>query len=218
MQRDRTDLTHEPGATATESRINGLDIEALNDLVDSVPGRFTDGPHSFAAHSRWLDGTHTRTTVNGISVAGGEPHARLRPFVLESDLPPLFLGGDRGMDPLELLLAAISASLTTTLVWHASVLGIHLDAVDVRVEGDIDLAGCLGNRETTSTGYQQIRVTVRMEADASHAALNGLLTTAVRLSPVINTVGQGASIKIDSVVATKPEWRPSRSQRAGDFR
>lgn len=204
MQRDRTDLSHEPGATPSESRINGIDIGALHDIAESVPTRLPDDPHRFAAHSRWLDGTHTRTTVNGISGAGGERHARMRPFVLESDLPALFLGGDRGMDPLEFLLAAIGASLTTTLVWHASILGIHLDAVDVRAEGDIDLAGCLGDGDRGRTGYRQIRVTVRMEADAADAALNDLLSRAARLSPVINTIADSARIVIKRAFAEGP--------------
>lgn len=218
MQRNPIDPANESGATAAETRINGIDLRALKDVSQSEDARPGNGPHRFEAHSRWLDGMHTSTTVNGFSAPGGEQHVRMRPFVLESDLPPLFLGEDRGIDPLEFLLTAVGASLTTALVWQASILGIHLDAVDVHVEGDIDLAGSFGGGDRASTGFRRIRVTAIMEADVSHAVLEDLLKIATRHSPVINTVGQGVSIQIDTVAAAKPEWSTSHDERAGGYR
>ncbi len=185
--------------------MNGVEIAALYDSIDDIREHPANGRYRFRALNRWVDGTRTRTTVNGFITADVGRHTRTRPFVLDSDLPGILLGSDRGMDPLELLLAALASCLTTTLVCHASILGVHLDAVEVRVEGDVDLAGCLGIDKGAPTGYREIRLTAALEADESKAVLDRLLATATRSSPVFNTVRHGVPIKVDRDLAVNPQ-------------
>ncbi len=208
MQRSAADTTMMDGDETLEPRINGVDAAALRAAVDDVRARPARGRYRFRAVNRWLDGAHTRTTVNGFIAADAEQRKRTRPFVLESDLPAVSAEGDRGLDPLEYLLVALGACLTRTLVWHASIVGVHLDAVEVRVEGDIDLAGCLGDQDRAGTGYRQIRATVLVDADAPDAALDDLLATATRLSPVLNTVRAGTCIEVRRVPAKSPARSP----------
>lgn len=217
MQRTDSEKTAIEDHSRLESRINGVDVAALHDAIDGIRTHPASGRYRLNALNRWLDGSHSRTTVNGCIGFDGEQHARTRPLVVESDLPAFFPGSDRGMDPLELLLAAVGSCLTRTLVWHASILGVHLDDIDVRVEGDIDLAGCLGVEDHASVGFQQIHADVILEADVSETALDSLLSIAMRLSPVCNTVGRSVPIEVDRIVAAKPEQSTSRPERTGVF-
>ncbi|MBT8099686.1 MAG: OsmC family protein [Gammaproteobacteria bacterium] len=192
-----------------------MDVAALHAAVDGIRARPGAGHYRFFAVNRWLDGSKTRTTVNGCKAGNGDEHPRTRPLVVESDVPAFLPGGDRGMDPLELLLAAVGACLTRTLVWHASILGVHLDAVDVQVEGDIDLAGWLGVDDRVSAGYRQIHIAVLLEAEVSSTALDDLLRIAIRLSPVCNTVTQFVSLKVGRAGAASPVRSRTHRERAG---
>jgi len=54
-------------------------------------------------------------------------------------MPPLLLGEDIGPNPVEYALTALAACVTIALVYHAAARGIKLNAVESRLEGDIDL-------------------------------------------------------------------------------
>lgn len=183
------------GARA-EARINGVDLTALSREIGDIRAQRPQGRFRFRARNRWLDGGHTRTTVKDFRGAGAEQTGRARPLVIESDLPALIRGSDRAVFPLELMLVALASCLTTTLVWHASERGVHLDAVETQVEGDIDLAGSLGIDTNVLPGYRAIRATVTLESDAADAALDDLLENATRSSPVFDTIRRCTNITV----------------------
>src|SRR5688500_13592060 len=65
---------------------------------------------------------------------------RTAPFVLDADEPPVLLGEDRGANPVEFVLHALAACLTTSLVYHAAARGIHIERVESSLEGRPRLA------------------------------------------------------------------------------
>ena len=65
-------------------------------------------------------------------------------LVLDADEPPVLLGEDRGPNPVEYALSALSACMTTALVYHAAAKGYELEEVESRWEGDLNLKGFLG--------------------------------------------------------------------------
>jgi hypothetical protein len=69
------------------------------------------------------------------------PHKQA--FELHADEPPILAGADEGSDPVERLLNALARCVTTSLVAHAAVPGIHIEALESQFECDIDLRGFL---------------------------------------------------------------------------
>jgi organic hydroperoxide reductase OsmC/OhrA len=59
--------------------------------------------------------------------------------VLDADEPELLAGNDSAPNPLEFILHAMAACLTITIVYHAAVRGIAIEAVESQLEGDIDV-------------------------------------------------------------------------------
>src|SRR5690606_14566582 len=103
-----------------------------------------------------------------------EDTTRTAPFVLDADEPPVLLGQDIGANPVEFILHALVACMTTTLVYHAAARGIKIEAVDSELEGDLDLRGFLNLAKDVRKGYQEIRVKMRVKSQAMQATLQEL--------------------------------------------
>jgi uncharacterized OsmC-like protein len=112
--------------------------------------------------------------------------------VLDADEPLLLLGRDHGANPTEHVLHALAASLTTALVYHAAARGIPIEAVESRVEGEIDIQGFLGLSDHVRKGYQSIRVNFKVKTDAPAATLRELF----QFSPVYDTVSNPVPVSI----------------------
>ena len=106
----------------------------------------------------------------------------------DMDEPPVLLGNNKGRNPVEYLLVALSGCLTTSLVAHASAKGIPIKGVQSRYEGDIDLRGFLGISEDVPKGYQQIRVYFTISADVPDEQKEEMVRMAQKYSPVFNTI------------------------------
>ncbi len=179
-------------AETREPRINGVDVGAVESTVNAINEQPDLGKSKFRAHNKWISGGHNRSTINGFYSAGQE-HFRSTPFVLDADEPPVLAGEDRGANPVEHLLNALAACMTTTMVYHAAIRGIRVDEVESNLEGDIDLRGFLGLTDEVRRGYEEIRVNFRVKTDAENVER---LKAFSRLSPVYDTVSGGTRVKV----------------------
>lgn len=179
------------------NRINGIDIKALRAGLDAVAGDATSATYRFQARNQWLDGGHTRTLVKDYRVAGRRRQSRTRPLVAASDIPSFPGGSDRAIDPLEYVLVGLAASVTASLVWHAALRGIHIDAIDTLVDGDVDTRGCLGLDPDTRPGFHAIRICIGLDAQVEDSELDELAAIAKRLSPVLDTVAQSTRVTFE---------------------
>lgn len=180
-------------------RVNGVSVDAFFNAVHVMSNVASLGHYQFRAHNQWLDGGHTRTKVKDFFGAGTEQTSRATPFVMESDFPAVFKGTDRAMDPLEHLLAAIGACITTTIVWHAAARGIHVEAIDTWVEGDIDLQGWFGIARDLRPGYSEIRVSIDLEAEVPDETLDQLVGLGTEYSPLFDTISRGTRVAVTRV-------------------
>lgn len=167
-------------ATLTMKR-NGVDVGELKSTIQAIQEEPGLAKFQFRVSNRWLDGGHNRAAANDYYGAG-EERSRDAAFTFEADEPPVLLGEDRGANPVEHALAALSACLTTSLVYHAAARGIEIEALESRLEGDLDLHGFLGLSDQVRPGYQNVRVTMKATSDAPAEALAEL----AKFSPVFD--------------------------------
>jgi uncharacterized OsmC-like protein len=150
------------------------------------------GACHFRARNRWLDANHNRTTVTGFYGAKQEI-AHKKSFEMDADEPAILAGGDEGANPVEHLLHALASCVTTSMVAHAAVRGIHVEEVESELEGDIDLRGFLGLDDDVPRGYTDIRVKFKVKTDPDNMKR---LQELAEYSPVFNTITQGARVDI----------------------
>lgn len=178
--------------------INGVDVDRLGETVKAIqqnPGLATS---QFRATNRWINGGHNRSTIQSFYSAGQEDTTRTKPFVLDADEPPVLLGQDQGANPVEYVLHALAACLTTGLVYHAAARGIRIESVESTLEGDLDLRGFLGLSDQVRRGYKEIRVHFSIKSDAPAEQLKEL----TKFSPVHDIISNPVPVAIS--IVTQP--------------
>lgn len=182
-------------STATvelEQVVNGVNVGDVHDLVANIQGNPELAKSSFRLTNKWVNGGYNQSRVSGF-YSGGQEHEHLEEFVLAADEPTVLAGTDKAANPVEHLLNALAACLTTTLVYHAAVRGIEIRALEADVEGDIDLRGFLGLSNAVRRGFQNIRVKFRVDTDAGNVELLKALS---KLSPVFDTTQNGTNVGV----------------------
>jgi uncharacterized OsmC-like protein len=171
--------------------INGVNVDRMGAMIQTVQQNPNLATFQFRAKNRWMTGGHNCSTIQSFSGAGQET-TRKKPFVLDSDEPPVLLGTDQGANPYEFVLHTLAAGLTTSLVYHAAARGIHLESVESTLEGDLDVQGFLGLSDRVRRGYKEIRVHFAIKSDAPAERLNELM----RFSPVLDIVSNPVPVSI----------------------
>lgn len=182
--------------TTTTHPLNGVNTEGLFATIDAVRRQPELARFQFRTQTRWLDGTHNRTTINRFHGAGTE-QVRERDFTVDADHPAVLVGADNGPTPAEHLLQALGSCLMSGLANIAAARGIELGEVTARVEGDIDLLGILGLDASVRNGFESVRVTFHVQGDAEAERLAELVDQARRRSAVYDVLTGGVPVSID---------------------
>jgi len=180
---------------------NGVDTQQLFGTLDTMASKPDLGAFTFRASNRWINGAHNRTRLQGFYGAGEENDGRREAFVVDAGEPPVLLGTDSGPNGAEYLLHALAACLTTTMVYSAAARKIRLTEVESRIEGDMDVRGCLGIDPSLRRGFTEIRATFRVAGDASVERLRALVEHAQERSAVFDMLTGGVPVTVSAEVS-----------------
>jgi hypothetical protein len=100
-------MKEEGNKMSEENILNGVDVNAVKGLINTVNEKPDLGKCKFRVSNEWLDGGHNRTTITGFYGAGQEI-AHTQKFTLDADEPPIMAGRDQGANPVEHLLNALA--------------------------------------------------------------------------------------------------------------
>jgi uncharacterized OsmC-like protein len=173
--------------------MNGVrvdDLFRMADAIRAIPGL---AKFSFSVHNQWTAGAQNSSTVNAFSAAGQEIQ-RARPFLLNSDEPDALLGKDTAASAIEHLLHALAASLTTSIVYHASARRIQIEEIASSLEADVDLRGFLSLDTTIRAARPEIRVHYQIKANVSEEHLRDLCQLGPLHSPIFDWLTGGTNI------------------------
>ncbi len=171
--------------------VNGVDVQTLGEKAKQIKANPELGAFRFHVHNDWLSCGHSRTTIRSF-YGVGEEIEHDEAFVLDADEPHVLLGGDEGPNPVEHLLNALVTCLTGAMAYHAALRGIHIEKLSSDVEGELDVRGFMGLEESVRRGYQNIKVTFHVKADAPKEKLE----QCARFSPVFDTVTNGTNVEL----------------------
>jgi uncharacterized OsmC-like protein len=173
---------------------NGMDLDRMGDLVRRVQEDPTAAIVKFETRSHWEGGLRTQSEVSYFWLGGQRDTSRARPHTVVVDNPTSLLGGDSAASAIELMLAALGASLAIGVAGQAAQRGVTLEALDFTIAGDLDLRMLLGLSDRVHTGLQTIRVKGQVKADVSDEVLREIKEAAERASPVWNTLTRPVKI------------------------
>jgi uncharacterized OsmC-like protein len=177
--------------------VNGVNVDQLFGTIEAIKGTPSIARFHFRATNSWIDGGHNRSTIKEFYGAGQEDLSRAKAFVMDADEPAVLLGRDNGANPVEYVLHALAACLTTSLVYHAAARGIQVEEVESTLEGDLDLHGFLGMDDSIRNGYERIRIGFKVKADASEEQIEELVRIAQQRSPVFDIVTNPVAVRVE---------------------
>ena len=177
--------------------VNGVSVDDLFKIVDAIKATPSIAKFNFRIDNQWHDAAKNQSTVDTYFGAG-QKQLRPKPFVLEADEPPVLLGTDSAANPVEHLLHALAACLTTSMVYHAAARGIRIEEVESSLEGDIDLQGFLKLDKNVRNGFQGIRVNFKIKADVPDEHLWEVCQLGPGHSPVFDSLTNGVPVSVSA--------------------
>jgi uncharacterized OsmC-like protein len=181
----------------TKEQVNGLDVDALRDVMRQIAQDPAKGQVEFRVRSEWKGQTRSRTEVESYTIGGQEVH---RHFSIDADEPFELLGRNTAPNPQELLMAALNACITVGYVAGASMQGIVLEKVEIETSGQLDLRGFLGIDPAVKPGYDTIHYVALLKGSGTPAQFQAIHETVARTSPNYFNVSRPVSIDARLVV------------------
>jgi uncharacterized OsmC-like protein len=175
----------------TKDMTNGVNVGQLLDVVATIEADPGYAKFQFRASNEWIEGGRNRSRIKEYYAGNAEDTNRQQAFIVDSDEPTIAAGHDSAPNPVEYVLHALGACLTSTLVNHAAVRGIEIEAVESSYTGNIDVRGMIGLSEDARKGFSKVTVSMRVKSEASVEELTELAL----YSPVYDIVSKSLPVE-----------------------
>lgn len=182
---------------ATKAKVNnGVNVEALLGAREALTAAPEAAKFKFRAACKWINGTHSRSSVDGFYGLGAEQRHKTE-FTFDVDHPEVFASEDKGALPVEYVLVGLASCLTAGIAAVAQNRGIQLRSVEAKVEGSLDIQGILGIDKDVRNGYDNIKVVFDIDADAPRKDIEALVAQSQKRSAVYDIVTNPTNITVE---------------------
>jgi uncharacterized OsmC-like protein len=107
-------------------------------------------------------------------------------YRVEVDEPPALGGENKAPNPVEYYLASLLSCQIVTWRFWAEKLGIAVDDINARAEGDLDVQGFLGLDDAVRPGFSEVRVVVTVTGPETPERYRQLHEAVERHCPVLD--------------------------------
>ena len=175
---------------------NGVNVQALLDAREALTEAPEAAQFKWRASCEWKDGTYTHSTVEGF-FGLGEEQSRKTTFKFDADHPAVFASEDRGAAPVEYVLVGLASCLTAGIAAIAQHRNIQLRSVTSTLEGGMDIQGILGMDSDIRNGFDGIKVSYKIDADASQKDIEALVAQSQKRSAVYDIVTNPTNVTVE---------------------
>ena len=120
----------------------------------------------------------------------------VRNFKVFADEPPELGGLDGAPSPLEYILVAHGTCLNYMTFFIAKELGIEIRSAEIEVEASLDPGKFAGTDRSVRAGYQEIKVTINVDSDATPDQLAKLRDEVEARCPVSDNIANATPVNI----------------------
>jgi len=181
----------------TERQVNnGVNVQALLDARKALSDAPEAAKFQWRASCKWINGTHSHSTVRNFFGLGGEQKHRTE-FSFDADHPEIFASEDKGPTPVEYVLIGLTSCLTAGIAAVAQNRGIQLRSVAATIEGSMDMQGILGIDQDVRNGFDGIKVKYQIDADATPNEIKALVAQSQKRSAVFDIITNPTSVSVE---------------------
>jgi putative redox protein len=153
-----------------------MPLDTLDTLITDTRTAITDDPANgqvvFAAQG-------TLVGVTEVDIKTGE-------HTFKVDEPAALGGGDAAANPVQYALASLCSCQAITYRFWAAQLGVELESITVRAEGDLDLRGFFGVDKGVRPGFTAVRLAVTVTGPESEERYAELAAAVDEHCPVLD--------------------------------
>jgi uncharacterized OsmC-like protein len=177
---------------------NGVNVQALLDAREVLKGAPEAAKFTWRAACKWENGTHSTSSVNGFFGLGQEQSHKTETS-FSADHPEVFASEDKGITPIEYVLVGLASCLTAGVAAVAQNRGVQLRSVESKLEGTMDIRGILGIDSDVRNGYDDIKVTFTIDADASKQEIEAIVAQSQKRSAVYDVITNPVNVTVQVV-------------------
>jgi uncharacterized OsmC-like protein len=177
---------------------NGVNVDALLAAREALKGAPQAAKFTWRASCKLKNGTHSETSISGFHGLGEEQKHKTETS-FSADHPEIFASEDLGVTPVEYLLVGLASCLTAGVAAVAQNRGIQLRSVESKVEGKMDIQGILGIDSDVRNGYDDIKITFKIDADASKKEIEALVAQSQKRSAVYDAITNPTNVTVEVV-------------------
>jgi uncharacterized OsmC-like protein len=175
---------------------NGVNVQALLDARDALKSAPEAAQFTWRASAKWQGGVHSSVNIQSFFGLGQEQSHKAE-WGFEADHPEVFAATDDGVTPIEFLLVGLASCLTAGVASVAQNRGIQLRSVTSTVEGHHDIRGILGADSDVRNGFNDIKVTFNIDADASREDIEALVAQSQKRSAVFDALTNPTDVTVE---------------------
>jgi uncharacterized OsmC-like protein len=175
---------------------NGVNVGALLEAREALKQMPAAGKFTWRATCKWQNGTHSKTAIKEFFGLGQEQKHKTE-FTFEADHPEIFASEDHGATPIEFVLVGLASCLTAGVASVAQNRGIQLRSVEAKLEGSMDIQGILGVDSDVRNGYDDIKVTFNIDADASKKEIEAIVAQSQKRSAVYDVITNPVNVTVE---------------------
>jgi len=175
---------------------NGVNVQALLEAREALKGAPEAAQFTWRASAKWQSGVHSEIKVQSFFGLGQE-QSHNDESVFQADHPEIFAAEDNGITPIEFLIVGLASCLIGGVASVAENRGIQLHSVEATVEGAHDIRGILGADSDVRNGYNDIKVTFNIDADASREDIEALVAQSQKRSAVFDALTNPTNVTVE---------------------
>ncbi len=122
--------------------------------------------------------------INAESKTHSRVDAKMRKHESIVDEPDSFGGKDLGPNPIEYVFTGLAGCLNVTAHKVASEKGVEIKKLNFKISGDLDIERFMNKDSKKRAGFDEIKVEVEIETDASEAVEKEILHEAEKRCPI----------------------------------
>jgi uncharacterized OsmC-like protein len=180
----------------TQNVNNGVNVGALLDAREALSQAPEAAQFQWRTTCTWIKGTHSRSTIEGFFGLGEEQRHRTT-FTFDADHPEIFASEDNGATPVEMVLAGLASCLTAGVASVAQMRGIQLRSVKATLEAGMNIFGILGIDSDVRNGFDGIKVTYDIDADATPDEIRAVVAQSQKRSAVYDAITNPTNVTVE---------------------
>lgn len=179
---------------------NGVNVAALLGAKEALTQAPAAAAFKWRATSEWIEGTHSRATIENFHGLGAEQKHR-QAYSFDTDHPEIFAAADNSVTPVEMVLVGLAGCLSAGIAAVAQHRNIQLHSVKATLEAGMDVRGILGADANVRNGFDGIKVHYDIDADATPAQIAALVAQSQKRSAVFDILTNTTDVSVTSTKA-----------------